>query len=96
MLTIERIKEVVTKLSKKYGVKRAYLFGSYAKGEATENSDVDLIIDKGEIHSFSDFFDFHEELQNELGTEVDLLTDKGIPEHFYNRIKDDRVLLYGA
>ncbi|MBQ6147911.1 nucleotidyltransferase domain-containing protein, partial [Candidatus Saccharibacteria bacterium] len=47
MLTIDRIKEVVTRLGKKYGVKNVYLFGSYAKNTATENSDVDLIIDKG-------------------------------------------------
>lgn len=42
MLTIEEIKAAVEKVGKKYGIKNAYLFGSYAKGEATEDSDVDI------------------------------------------------------
>ena len=49
MLQIEDIKRSVTKLAKKYGAERVYLFGSYARGEATEQSDIDLRIDKGSI-----------------------------------------------
>ena len=37
--TIEEIKDKVTPIAQKYGVKRISLFGSYARGEATENSD---------------------------------------------------------
>ena len=47
MLTIEQIKRAVTTVGKKYGIKNACLFGSYAKGNATEKSDVDLLIDLG-------------------------------------------------
>ena len=49
MLTIEKIKEIITPICKKYGVKRAYLFGSYARNEATEKSDVDIRIESGKI-----------------------------------------------
>ena len=96
MLTIDRIKQVVTEVGKKYGIKSAYLFGSYAKEKATEKSDVDLIIDKGNIHSFKEFFHLHEDLENELGVKVDLLTDRGVTPRFFNNIKNDRILLYGA
>ena len=40
MLTLEAIKDKITPVCRKYGVKRAYLFGSYARGEATAQSDV--------------------------------------------------------
>ena len=44
---IESIRKIVSPIARKYGVKRVYLFGSYAKGLATEKSDVDLLIEKG-------------------------------------------------
>lgn len=95
MLTVSQIKKIVAKLGKKYGIKSAYLFGSYAKNTATEDSDVDLVIDKGDIHTFRGYFELHEELEKELGTKVDLLTDKSITPKFYNLIKNDRIPLYG-
>lgn len=96
MLTIAEIERIVTRIGKKYGIKNAYLFGSYAKKNANNKSDVDLIIDKGDIHSFKEFFHLHEDLEKELGVKVDLLTDKGITQRFFDRIKNDRILLYGA
>ena len=95
MLTIPEIQAAVTKVGKKYGIKSAYLFGSYAKNTANEESDVDLIVDKGNIHTYRDFFHFCEELKNELGTDVDLLTDRSIDHRFFNIIKNDRILIYG-
>lgn len=96
MLTIEQIRKAVTKVGKKYGIKSAYLFGSYAKGTATEGSDVDLIIDDGgNIRGYVAFNGFRFELMDELGTDVDLLTPNSMGERFYNLIKKDRVLVYG-
>lgn len=46
--TIEEITERVRPVADKYGLKAVYLFGSYARGEATEDSDVDLLIDYGD------------------------------------------------
>lgn len=96
MLTVERIKTVVAELGRKYGIKSAYLFGSYARGEANENSDVDIIIEKGRVQSFNVFADFRYDLVNELGTEVDLITTVGVRPKFFDFIKDDRILLYDA
>ena len=96
MLTIDEIKRAVIKVGKKYGIKNAYLFGSYAKGTANEESDVDIIIDDGgNIKGYVAFNGFRFELMDELGTEVDLLTPKSMGERFYNLIKNDRVLVYG-
>ena len=96
MLTIDEMKRAVAKIGKKYNIKSAYLFGSYAKNTATESSDVDLIIDKGDIHTFSQYFNFHEELERELDNPVDLLTEQGTSPKFHNLIKNNRIFLYGA
>ena len=79
MLTIEKIREGVAKVGKKYNIKNAYLFGSYAKGTATDASDVDLFIDDGgNIKSYVAFNGFRLDLIDELGKDVDLLTPKSI------------------
>ncbi len=97
MLTIEKIKEVVTRIGRKYGVKSVYLFGSYAKGTANETSDIDLIIDKGQaLHKYIDYFHFCDELETELGTEVDVTTEDGMLPGFFDLVKNDRIPLYGA
>ena len=61
MLSIEKIKNIVCPLAKKYEVDRVYLFGSYARGEATEKSDVDLCIDPGKLDGL-EFCGFYVEI----------------------------------
>lgn len=98
MLTIDEIKNAVSKVGKKYGIKSAYLFGSYAKNTATERSDVDLIIDDGgNIKSLIGLSGFRLDLIEELGgVDVDVLTEDGMKPRFFELIKGDRVLIYGA
>ena len=96
MLTIESIRTIVSEIGKKYVIKKAYLFGSYAKGKANNDSDVDIIIEKGELNTYKDYFYMCEELEKELGTNVDLLTSDSIRPNFFERIKNDRILLYGV
>lgn len=96
MLKIEQIKEIVSRIGKKYGIKNAYLFGSYARGEQTETSDIDIIIDRGELSTYDDYFDMREELSRDLNVKVDLVATDGVKPNFYKLIKDDRILLYGA
>ncbi|MBQ9018015.1 nucleotidyltransferase domain-containing protein [Candidatus Saccharibacteria bacterium] len=96
MLTINEIRSAIAKVGNKYHIKNAYLFGSYAKGTATENSDVDILIDDGgSINSLFELSGFRLDLIDELGgTNVDVLTASGIRPRFFEMIKDDRILLY--
>ncbi|MDO4987326.1 MAG: nucleotidyltransferase domain-containing protein [Candidatus Saccharibacteria bacterium] len=96
MLTIDKIKTAVTKVGKKYGIKNAYLFGSYARGEANEDSDVDIIIDRGKMRGLIQLSGFRVDLSDELNSDVDVVTTIGIDPRFFNLIKNDRVLVYGA
>ena len=49
--TVDEIRKIVSPIAQKYGVAALYLFGSYARGEATVESDIDFLMDGGEIRS---------------------------------------------
>ena len=96
MLTVERIKEVVAKVGEKYVIKNAYSFGSYAKGTANEDSDVDILIDKGEIKGLQ-LSGFRLDLIDELGgADIDVVTEKSARRRFLQLISNDRTLIYGV
>ena len=93
MLSIPRIRECIAPICKKYPIRKAYLFGSYARGNATEKSDVDLRIE-GDIKSFFMLGGIYSELSDALGTELDLLSRLPESEAFKENLKQDEVLLY--
>lgn len=75
VLTIKQIKKAVMPLFYKYGVTRIRIFGSYARGEATSESDIDFYIDRGNIKTFADVQRLEDELVNALGKKVDIIFD---------------------
>ena len=89
----EEIKAVVGGLAKKYGAERVYLFGSYARGDAVETSDIDLRIDKGNIRGLQ-FARLLGDLEDALGRKVDLISTSGMDEDFRKSIASEEVLLY--
>lgn len=94
MPTIEEIKKTVTDISKEYGVENVYLFGSYARGDNNEDSDIDLRIDKGDIRGLFMLSGFRNKLIDYLGKEVDVLTTQSLDENFLNHIAREEILLY--
>ena len=71
ILSMERIKEALIPILHKNNISYCYLFGSYSRGEARENSDVDLLIDT-DITGLQ-FFDLVEEIRTALHKKIDLL-----------------------
>lgn len=94
MTDIPTIKKVITPIARSYGVKRLYLFGSYAKGNATENSDVDLLVEKGMPMSLLKLSGMRQSVQEALNLSVDLITTTGIEEEFQKEIAGTEILLY--
>jgi predicted nucleotidyltransferase len=92
--SLDEIKNIVTTVAPKYGVQRVVLFGSYARGEGRENSDIDLLIDKGAIKGLFQFAAFQRELQEKLNKPVDVLTQGALSERFQRQIHKEEVLLY--
>ncbi|MBI1741764.1 nucleotidyltransferase family protein [Candidatus Acetothermia bacterium] len=81
MLTREKIVELLREnypyLVSEYGVKRIGLFGSYAKGQPDEASDIDVVVEFGHPIGLR-FIEFAEYLEHLLGRKVDVLTPAGI------------------
>ena len=98
MPSIEDIRNAVVQTVSRYDIEEVYLYGSYARGDQTEESDVDLRFLCGATMSFSQLLDIQEELERELGTGLDIATapPEQMRASFYNRIKDEEVLLYVA
>ena len=94
-LTLEFIKKGVEEVFKNYDIKLCYLFGSYAKGKATQNSDVDLLIDS-EITGL-DFYGLVEDLREKLHKKIDLLTLRSLSNNpvMLTEILKDGIKIYG-
>ena len=76
-------------------VKRAWLFGSYARGEADAASDVDLLV----VPDFTayvgiDFFYWPDELRELLGIPVDVVSERSLNRHVRPYVEHDRLLIY--
>ena len=95
MTTLSDIQSVVSKLAREYGAQRVYLFGSYARGDMDQNSDIDLRIDKGSIRGW-ELAGLLVDLEDALGTPVDLIPSGSLDDRFLASIHDDEVLLYEA
>ena len=93
--SMAEIRDVVSRLAAQYGAKRIYLFGSYARGDMTSGSDIDLRIDKGDIRGL-EMAGLLVDLEDALGIPVDLIPTGSLDDSFLAAIRDDEVLLYEA
>ena len=74
--TVEQIAQRILPVAQKYGLKAVYLFGSYARGTATESSDIDLLIDTSgtNIKSLLSLSAVYCDLEDALQKSIDLIT----------------------
>ena len=96
VLTLDSIRELVSPVLGKHGVIQAIIFGSYARGEATVSSDVDIVIDsKGKLSGMA-FFIASDEISKALPIPSDIYEKREIREGsaLYDRIKNEGVILY--
>ena len=76
-------------------VLKAYLFGSYARNESNEESDVDILVDLDyNQHIGLNFIRYHLDLQNLLKKKVDLVSSKGVSPRIKSFIDRDKQLIY--
>lgn len=92
--TINEIKDITIPVAKAYGIERVSLFGSYARGEAKDNSDVDLYIERGRLKSLLQYFAFIDELEGALHCHVDVVTTGIEDKQFLSAIMKEGILLY--
>ena len=94
MPTNQAIISAARKIAPLYGIDQVYLFGSYARGEATEGSDVDIRIVGGNLPSLFEIGSLYEDFIEALGCTVDIILTKNMSDDFYSGIKNDEVLIY--
>lgn len=98
MISLADITSVVSRVLPHYDVRQAYLFGSFARGDQTPDSDIDLRLACGDSMTFGSLYELSLELEEKLGRKVDIVTNP--PEHmrqaFRKSIEQDEVCIYEA
>lgn len=98
MISFDYISSAVSRVLAQYDVSEAYLFGSFARGELTPDSDIDLRLVCGNTMTFGTLYELSHELERELGRKVDIVTNS--PAHmrpaFRKSIEKDEVRVYEA
>ena len=96
LYTIEEIKELAIPIAKEHGVPKLALFGSFARGDATVDSDIDFLIDRGTSEKMRgwNFFGFALALEEVFEKKVDVLTYKCIDDSYIKKyaLKEEIVL----
>jgi predicted nucleotidyltransferase len=96
MESLEKIKNILAEhkemIRREYGVKILGIFGSYARGEETEISDIDILVDIERPIGFQ-FFELWDYLEKILGAKVDLLTISAVKQKplLWKSIKEDLI-----
>ena len=95
VLTLKDIVELIKPIAKKYGVKEIYLFGSYARGEADEDSDLDFLVFGGEDFKLTMIFALAEDLRDILKKNVDVfeISEINKDSDFYTTIMKERLFV---
>jgi predicted nucleotidyltransferase len=102
--TLEDLKRKIMPIARKYDIPAVYVFGSYARDEATDDSDVDLLISRrgSKIVSLFDLGALYNDLNEELGIAVDLITEDSLSQddvrrrapQFPENLRRERITVY--
>ena len=95
--SLDEIKEIIKKhkdeLKEKYSVKEIGIFGSFARGEAKEDSDVDILVEFEKPIGLFKFLELEEYLSNLIGREVDLVSKKALKPNIGKHILEEVVTI---
>ena len=92
--SLDEIRSIAAPIAEQYGVAAMYLFGSYARGEATAASDLDFRIERGRIRSLFELSAMYNDLSEGFQKNLDLLSSQNIEPEFLAAIRPEEVLVY--
>ena len=92
-LDIETLKDAISGTLPKYGVIKAALFGSFVRGEAFEDSDIDILVEFEKGRSLLDLAGLKLELEKLLRRQVDIVTYNSLHPLLRNRILNEQVVI---
>ena len=95
-MSIQMIAQIIAEYFRTQPVLKAWLFGSYSRGEQREGSDIDILIlpDKSQHFSLFTLSGMYEDLKDLLGCEVDLITEGGLMPFARESADRDKILIY--
>lgn len=94
ILTLKEIKQIVKPILAEYGINDVYLFGSYSRGEATPNSDIDILCERGNVKTLIQQIKIEQKLEKALNKKVDLVfSTSKMDDYFYEQIRKDLIKL---
>ncbi len=95
--TLDEIKKILEKhkkeLREKYNVVEIGIFGSFARGESTKSSDIDILVEFKEPIGFFKFLELEEYLTNLIGIKVDLVSKKALKPHIGKYIREEVIIV---
>ena len=91
---LQQLKDIVRPIAEKRGLARVSLFGSRARGEERPDSDYDFLISKGKLRTLFELGGLLNDMEDALGTSVDIVTDTSSDQEFISDIKQDEVVVY--
>jgi len=86
-------REEVLKLAHQHGASRVRVFGSVAKGEDTESSDLDLLVEMEPGRSLLDLVAIKQDLEELLGCKVDVVTEASVSPYLRERVLNEAMSL---
>ena len=86
-------RDKITELAEKRGVRNIRVFGSYARGDADENSDLDLLVSMDEDRSLLDRIGFMHDVEDLLHIKVDVVNENALHHSIRDEVIKDGVLL---
>jgi len=87
---IERLRKARPELTREFGISRLALFGSYAREEQGQRSDVDILVDFDPSLGLR-FVDLADRIESVLGEHADVVSRRAIPPNFWSQIEKDLV-----
>lgn len=94
MHSVADISATIGEAARDFDIDRVYLFGSYARNEATACSDIDLCLETGAKFSLLNAGEFSQRLEREFGLSIDLVTERSLYDFARTGLHRDRVLVY--
>lgn len=90
---IQEHRNEILQLAHKYGARNVRIFGSVARGDSREDSDIDVLVDLESGRSLFDLGGLLMDLENLLGCRVDVVTAKGLRERIRSQVLKESVPL---
>ena len=92
--TLDEIREIAQPIAQHYGIAALYLFGSYARGEAMPHSDIDFLVDRGDLVDLLELGGLFSDLEDAFQKKVHVMTTQMLSPEFSSSIQSEEILIY--